>query len=242
MSDRRLLEMEGISVHDIHDKKQRRNLLLVFSGFTLTIMLIEIFFRPQLFAFSGTLIIYLQQSFPSTGAQWFFKLISVLGTPSLLVPLFLITVASEAKKFLSIKMTIYICCVGYFVSILKSIYANPRPYWIYPNREDLPNYTSPGIIPFEKYAEYGNPSGHSFLVTSFYGYLYYVFLYKKPKNKPGIGAEEVSLSMTHGSPGVNQIELSEDNYTKDPDNSDKIPIHLKLPHQCNFLICNALKN
>jgi len=37
----------------------------------------------------------------------------------------------------------------FIISLLKSIYHCPRPYWV--NRD---------IEPLERYAEYGNPSGH----------------------------------------------------------------------------------
>ena len=161
-------------------------------------MILEIIFRDYLFYdLSRDIITSLQATFSDKAFPYFFRFMSFFGTPSLLIPLFLIIFAAEIKKFLAIKLTLYICFVGYVVSITKAIYGSPRPYWVYPNDPSLPNYSEPGIIPYEHYAEYGHPSGHSFLVTSFYGYLYYVFLYKIPKKTPGIGAEENALSSQH---------------------------------------------
>jgi len=47
----------------------------------------------------------------------------------------------------------------YIISLLKSIYHCPRPYWV--NRN---------IEPLEDYAEYGNPSGHASLGWIFITY------------------------------------------------------------------------
>jgi len=227
----------SIDMMSIQDQEKRKQMLQVYSIMILIIMFLEIFFREFLFDLSGAFIIYLQETFPGKGFQWFFLFISGFGTPRLLVPLLLILFASEAKKFLTMKLTIYLCFVGYMVSVLKLTYKNPRPYWVWPNDPTLPNYVAPGIVPLESYAEYGNPSGHAFLVTSFYGYLYYVFLYKKAKDTPGIGHEERSLSLSHR---LKPIVLKEQGSESDAQNngssetSKDVNLNIQISEQCIF--------
>jgi membrane-associated phospholipid phosphatase len=231
-----------IEVMDIHDKKQRQRMLYLYSGITAGIILLEIIFRDQIYSASAQFAIFLQQNFPQTGFVWFFKFWSFFGTPSLLVPLLLILFASEAKKFLTMKLAIYLCFVGYTISVIKAIYRNPRPYWVYPFNPDLPNYVAPGIKPMEHYAEYGNPSGHAFLVTAFYGYLYYVFLYKRAVGYSGIARDERALSISKGespmidmSPGVRkQINDNEEQIEEEPRNAD-LDLEIQLPEQCNTI-------
>jgi len=50
----------------------------------------------------------------------------------------------------------------YLLSILKSIYQDPRPYMVY------------SVTPKERYAEYGNPSGHVCL-----GYVCVAYLFER---------------------------------------------------------------
>jgi len=228
-----------IEVMDIHDKKQRQRMLLIYSGLTAAIILLEISFRDQIYSTSAEFAMYLQQNFPQTPVVWFFKFMSFFGTPSLLVPLLLILFASEAKKFLTMKVTIYLCFVGYTISVIKSIYRNPRPYWIYPSNPSLPGYVAPGIIPMEHYAEYGNPSGHAFLVTAFYGYLYYVFLYKRAVGYSGIARDERSLSLSSGSPMVEipngarkQATEDEEEQIQEPaQTGGELELEIQLPEQ-----------
>jgi len=119
------------------------------------------------------------------------------------------------------------------VSILKSIYKNPRPYWIWPTDPAFSNYVAPGIIPFESYAEYGNPSGHAFLVTAFYGYLYYVFLYKKAQDFPGIGHEERTMSLSHQLKPMNFTEQEQGIESKDAEIQKDIKLNFEPAEQCN---------
>ena len=172
---------------------------------------------------------------------------SFFGTPSLLVPLLLILYASDAKKFLTLKLTIYLCFVGYTISVIKAIYRNPRPYWVYPYNSDLPNYVAPGIKPMEHYAEYGNPSGHAFLVTAFYGYLYYVFLYKRAVGYSGIARDERSLSLSKNSAPMVEISPANRNQATEDEpeieveepgtpQNDQLDLEIQLPEQCIFFL------
>lgn len=230
-----------MDVMAIQSKSERQKMLLRYTSITLIVIILEIIFRDYLFlTLSRDIITSLQSTFSDKAFPYFFRFISFFGTPSLLVPLFLIIFAAEIKKYLAIKLTLYICFVGYVVSILKSIYSCPRPYWVFPSDPSLPNYSAPGIIPYESYAEFGHPSGHSFLVTSFYGYLYYVFLYKIAKKTPGIGAEEEALSsqphhrsLFTGFPR-DETELQETQKINPEGHHSHHALEIKLPEQRNI--------
>jgi len=156
--------------------------LLISSVFILTILILEVIFRDTLVDFSIEIIIHLQTKLPNF-MRYIFHTVAGLADPDIILPVYLLSLSLQVNKFFLVKVGIYISSIGYFLSVVKTIYANPRPYWIRPYMEDLPGYIPPGIQPFEKYAEYGNPSGHAFFSIAFYGYLFYVFIKNQQKKQ-----------------------------------------------------------
>lgn len=81
---------------------------------------------------------------------------------------------------------LYAASVTYITMTLKSIFMDPRPYMV-----------NTDIIPLEKYAEYGNPSGHmmlGFVMVSYYMDAW-VYNYKLYTEKP----PEIKVNVTRRS-------------------------------------------
>lgn len=149
--------------------------LIISTALIIVILLLEIFFRDDLFSASLNFIVTLQTNMP-TFTRYIFHIAAGLADPDVILPVYLLILSLQVNKFFLIKLGLYICFIGYFLSVIKTVYGNPRPYWIRPYIDTLPGYLPPvGIQPYEKYAEYGNPSGHSFFVVALYGYLFYIF-------------------------------------------------------------------
>ena len=137
-------------------------------------MILEIIFRDDLMHASFDIIISLQTNLPAF-SKYIFHAAAGLAVPDIILGIYLLVLAMQINKFFLVKLGLYIAFIGYFLSVTKTIYGNPRPYWLRPYVEGLPGYEAPGIRPFEKYSEYGNPSGHAFFSVAFYGYLFYIF-------------------------------------------------------------------
>jgi membrane-associated phospholipid phosphatase len=148
--------------------------LIISTTIIIAILLLEIFFRDDLFSASLSFIVTLQTNLPSF-TRYIFNIASGLGDPDIILPVYLLILALQVNKYFLVKLGLYICFIGYFLSVIKTVYGNPRPYWIRPYIPGLPGYVPVGIQPYEKYAEYGNPSGHSMFVVALYGYLFYIF-------------------------------------------------------------------
>ena len=147
----------------------------------LAILIVEIFVRQALFDTSIRIIITIQNQVPRP-FRYFFHAAAGLGDPDIILPVYLLILALQVNKFFLIKLGLYISFIGYFLSVMKTSYASPRPYWASPCN-DTCQVTDFGdfVIPFEKYAEYGNPSGHSFFTLALYGYLFYLFTIQQHK-------------------------------------------------------------
>lgn len=136
-------------------------------------LILEQIFRDDLFNASLKYIVTLQTKLPAF-TKYIFHIASGCADPDIILPVFLFVMALQVNKFFLVKLGLYISFIGYFLSVIKTIYGNPRPYWLRPYEDQDGNSISNGIKPFEKYAEYGNPSGHAFFSVALYGYLFYL--------------------------------------------------------------------
>lgn len=87
--------------------------------------------------------------------------------PELIAVVLIISSIIVKNKLRSINFIFFAIIATYIIALLKSIYHCPRPYWV--NRN---------IIPLEKYAEYGNPSGHASMGWIFITYFMEVIFYR----------------------------------------------------------------
>lgn len=149
--------------------------LVIISVLIMLIVILDVFFREELFVNSLDMIVYLQVELPSF-AKIVFLVVTALGDPNVILPIYFIVLACQINKYFLVKLGIFICFIAYFLSLIKLIYQSPRPYWIRPYIEGLPGHVPNGIRPMQRYAEFGNPSGHVFFVVSFFGYLFYLFV------------------------------------------------------------------
>ena len=83
------------------------------------------------------------------------------------------------NKLKLLNFLFFVGMATFLISVLKSMYRDPRPYMV--NEE---------ITPLESYAEYGNPSGHTSIGYIIMSYIFEEFFYKRklyiesPKNEP----------------------------------------------------------
>jgi membrane-associated phospholipid phosphatase len=116
---------------------------------------IEFSYRQILFDKSLDWINSFQASDSSNSTKIFFKAMTILGTESVLIPLFVIIFnwlpLSKSYLFLTV-----LILSTYLDNVLKIIYNNPRPYWVR-------QFT---FVSCE--GGYGNPSGHAFSSASVY--------------------------------------------------------------------------
>ena len=67
-------------------------------------------------------------------------LLQSLSDPDIILGVFLLTLSLQVNKFFLVKIGVYVSFIGYFLSIMKTIYASPRPYWVRPINATLPGY------------------------------------------------------------------------------------------------------
>ena len=89
-----------------------------------------------------------------------------LVNPEANVFLLIVAMVTAKNKIKVFNFFSYACLMVFVVMCLKSVFMDPRPYMINPN-----------ITPLEKYAEYGNPSGHVFMGYIVMTYVLENFLY-----------------------------------------------------------------
>jgi len=83
------------------------------------------------------------------------------------------------NKLKLLNFLFFVGMATFLISVLKSMYRDPRPYMV--NEE---------ITPLESYAEYGNPSGHTSIGYIIMSYIFEEFFYKRKlyieslKNEP----------------------------------------------------------
>lgn len=158
---------------DTRDKQLTLStILVIFLAFN------EYHFREEMFTHSLDFVQAAQAALNPDYFKYVFSLISSVSNPTVIIIVVIGLFILPTNKIFLTKLVIYIVSMAYTLSVIKSIYGNPRPYWVRPTMPGLPNYVAPGIIPLETYAEYGNPSAHLFFAMGLYGYLYNMYIAK----------------------------------------------------------------
>lgn len=155
---------------------------LVFATLLIVFLCVnEAYFRNALMDWSIDFIQDVQTAMNTNVFRYPFQIISGLANPTFIIVVFIIMFILPTDKVLLTKLAMYVIAIGYVLSIIKTLFGNPRPYWLSPDDPSLPNYVAPGVIPLETYAEFGNPSGHLFFTMAFYGYIYYLYIKANPE-------------------------------------------------------------
>ena len=128
--------------------------ILIFLLFLTTIIITEIFYRNKLFNKSLTAEKNSQNFFGKKFFKTYFSFFSLLGEKLIILP-YIIFICTSPINYSLIQIFILDISI-YFTTFFKSIYKNPRPFWI---NNDLLTECNGG---------YGNPSGHSITSTSVY--------------------------------------------------------------------------
>jgi len=97
------------------------------------------------------------------------KLFTNIVFPELVVVLLIIALIISKFKKVIFNFFFYSSFMTYFMMILKSIFKDPRPYFV-----------NTDIEPLQKYAEYGNPSGHVLLGYVVVSFIFDEFIYSHP--------------------------------------------------------------
>ena len=130
-------------------KMKMRGFIVII--YTVIVFLSEIFFRNPLFEESEKVEIYFQKNINLS----FFKIISDIGTIPTFFPIMIITYLLLP---LNIPFSLFsvIIHASYWDNILKILYGEARPYWVF--RELIPSCNG----------GFGNPSGHSMSSSAVY--------------------------------------------------------------------------
>ena len=121
------------------------------------------FYQNSIFQWSLGFIVDIQSK-DSNFLKYYFMILAELGNPYIVIGALTIYIALARDKFTAFKVTFYISVIVYIMSIMKAIIAQPRPYFV-----------DSEVIPYQSYAEYGNPSGHAFICVFGYGYIFYCY-------------------------------------------------------------------
>ena len=134
-----------------HTNSQFKLRIFIVILFTLMVFFPETFFRTPLFELSEEVEINFQKNID----PFFFKLISDVGTLPLFFPIMIIFFVFLP---LNIPFTLFsvIIHASYWDNILKILYGEARPYWVF---RDLTPSCNGG---------FGNPSGHSMSSSAVY--------------------------------------------------------------------------
>jgi hypothetical protein len=89
--------------------------------------------------------------------------------PEMIVVFIIIALIIARYKKKVYNFFFYTSFMTYFMMVLKSVFHDPRPY-----------FTNENIIPMQKYAEYGNPSGHVLLGYVVVSFIFDEFVYAHP--------------------------------------------------------------
>ncbi len=149
---------------DIFDAKTLILKIVLLLLFLIAIFVSEIYFRKPLFDLSLNLISDLQNNVTTdkdkpSGVIKFFKIVTYFGTTPVTIP-FLVLFYLFTPFHATYRYLLVFSLSSYLTNILKLIYQNPRPFW------EVGDPTK--IYPYSCSGGFGNPSGHSFTVTSTY--------------------------------------------------------------------------
>lgn len=125
-------------------------ILLTTLAFPLN-LIVNYYYNQPLYALGEEIILKIQTiSFPLL--DYFFIFFTILVDPVLIISgccLFLLFSKPKLNAFITV---IFILFNTYFLTISKSFYAAPRPYWTHKEVKNIGYYCP---------KDYGNPSGHA---------------------------------------------------------------------------------
>lgn len=166
------------------------------------LLIINYTFRQSLY-WLGIQMIRSMQSENSSFGRGFFQLVTMISQPLVIMVLVVIIMFGEVKKKHSFNVVMFLLFNIYLITLLKSFYSDPRPFWSTSDVKSLANYCP---------SQFGNPSGHSWFATVISFIL--VFKYFPSLNRPlsliiiGLLVILVPLSRLYlGAHSLNQVIL-----------------------------------
>ena len=129
-----------------------KKIVILFTALAFPINLIaNYFYSNQLYALGVEMILQMQKH-SNPLLDYFFIFFTILVDPLLIISgccLFLLIMKRKLTAFVTV---IFILFNTYFLTISKSFYAAPRPYWTHHDVRNIGYYCP---------KDYGNPSGHA---------------------------------------------------------------------------------
>ncbi|KAL4494585.1 hypothetical protein ABPG72_004487 [Tetrahymena utriculariae] len=154
---------------NIYTKKS--NILLGLSILLIVLStILNILFQNTIFNTSLDVQQSIQKNMKSEFLKFFMNIISNFVNPTIVVGLLILIFAFSRKKFEILNFLLYFAFVSYVCSIMKTLFASPRPYWV-GNKVNQWEWVC--------YQEYGNPSGHSLLGPIFYEFILRNYILRK---------------------------------------------------------------
>lgn len=100
----------------------------------------------------GVDLILLMQQYSNPFLDYFFIFFTIIVDPMLIISACFIYSMVSKKKLTSTVIVFFVLLNTYFLTISKSFYAAPRPYWTHQNVRNIGYYCP---------KDYGQPSGHA---------------------------------------------------------------------------------
>jgi len=90
---------------------QKHNEVIFISLLTILSLILDVFFREDLFISILDMIVYLQVKLPSF-AQYVFRIVSTLGDARLIMLIYFIVLACQINKFFFVKLGLFMCFIA----------------------------------------------------------------------------------------------------------------------------------
>jgi hypothetical protein len=100
----------------------------------------------------GVDLILQMQKYSNPALDYFFIFFTILVDPMLIISACCIYSMVAKKKLTAIVIVFFVLLNTFFLTISKSFYAAPRPYWTHENVKNIGYYCP---------KDYGQPSGHA---------------------------------------------------------------------------------
>ncbi|EAS03698.1 PAP2 superfamily protein (macronuclear) [Tetrahymena thermophila SB210] len=154
---------------NVYTKKS--NILLGLSIFLIVLStILNILFQNTIFNTSLDVQQSIQKNMDVEFLKFLMNIISNFVNPTIVIGLLILIFAFSRKKFEILNFLLYFAFVSYICSIMKTLFASPRPYWV-GNKVSQWEWVC--------YQEYGNPSGHSLLGPIFYEFILRNYILRK---------------------------------------------------------------
>lgn len=114
-------------------------------------LIINYLYSEPLYHLGVDLILQMQQ-YSNPALDYFFIFFTILVDPMLIISACCIYSMVAKKKLTAIVIVFFVLLNTFFLTISKSFYAAPRPYWTHENVKNIGYYCP---------KDYGQPSGHA---------------------------------------------------------------------------------